>query len=131
MSAGGGPRAGGGWGGQVRDHTERLVASCYDWDFAAAHDKMGAVAVPVADLIHAVRAPACSPLAFTAVCCPRRQRPPTNGPQQLEACLTRLVRVPPRLAGLRRSRKDKRLGPQALRQRARFRVIADPSRQSP
>ena len=64
MSAGGGPRAGGGWGGQVRDHTERLVASCYDWDFAAAHDKMGAVAVPVADLIHAVRAPACSPLAL-------------------------------------------------------------------
>ena len=38
----------------VGDHTDRLVATCYDWDFADAHDLMGAVAVDLRDLIDQV-----------------------------------------------------------------------------
>ena len=70
----------------VADHCDRLTAAVFDWDFAAAHDFMGAVAVSVSDLIDQARAPPPpSPLPPT--------HPPTGPCAAFRRCVGRCARA--------------------------------------
>jgi hypothetical protein len=74
----------------VGDHTDRLVATCYDWDFADAHDRMGAVAVDLRDLLDQVSPPRHVPPHWTrsrAACCSLLQSVAARLQQAATSCI--------------------------------------------